>query len=58
METRTKDDKPSAVLTDDSVDTAFIAGLGDRVRDARLGAACRAKCWRRVRTSLNAIWLR
>ena len=36
METGTKEDKPSAaVLIDDSADTAFIASLGDRVRDAR-----------------------
>ena len=36
METQTKEDKPAAaVLIDDSADTAFIASLGDRVRDAR-----------------------
>jgi XRE family aerobic/anaerobic benzoate catabolism transcriptional regulator len=35
METKTKDDKPAAVLIDDSADTDFIASLGDRVRDAR-----------------------
>jgi XRE family aerobic/anaerobic benzoate catabolism transcriptional regulator len=35
METQTKDDKPAAAVVDDSADTAFIASLGDRVRDAR-----------------------
>jgi XRE family aerobic/anaerobic benzoate catabolism transcriptional regulator len=35
METRIKDDKPAATLIDDSADTAFIASLGNRVRDAR-----------------------
>jgi XRE family aerobic/anaerobic benzoate catabolism transcriptional regulator len=35
METQIKDDKPAAVLIDDSADTAFIASLGNRVRDAR-----------------------
>ena len=36
METQTKDDKPATTpLIDDSADAAFIASLGDRVRDAR-----------------------
>ncbi len=34
METQTKDDKPAAASTN-AADTAFIASLGDRVRDAR-----------------------